>query len=275
MPKEVKFNLSEARTDALRGLQVVDEAAYRNLPESVLADWLRRGWADALAFHFASAQHWQRCGTCTPHGWQKIWRPSGRWPPRMTTQPVPRRPLVLDMGAPAPAPAPGYAFDVQGNGFRLRNLDTRDATPQFLAWLSDPRILNGLNLPDLTFTLDSLREFIQRFDNRHNYLIGIFDASKNLMVGFYTMDVERKHRIGMLTLGLGDTTYEGRSVIRRPWTRCWTPFLNTAASTRSAPGFFRATTAYWPIWSCATNVSSMKASCAKRCLRRTASASTS
>jgi RimJ/RimL family protein N-acetyltransferase len=109
----------------------------------------------------------------------------------------------------------GAPVHIETNGYVLRSLIPADATPRFLEWLNSEKMLAGLNLPPLNFSLDQLRGFIAGFDNRNNYLIGIFDKSNQLLVGFYTIDVNLTHKVGNITTGIGEAGYLGRGVL---WT---------------------------------------------------------
>lgn len=109
-----------------------------------------------------------------------------------------------------PAGAPVY---IETNGFLLRSLTAADATPRFLQWLNSPELLNGMNLPPLNFTQQSLAQFISSFDNRNGYLIGIFDMKQKLLIGFYTIDVNLMHKVANITAGMGEHAYPGKSVL--------------------------------------------------------------
>lgn len=109
-----------------------------------------------------------------------------------------------------PAGAPVY---IETNGYLLRSLTAADATPRFLQWINSPELLNGLNLPPLNFTQQSLAQFISSFNNLNNYLIGIFDIKQKLLIGFYTMDVSLVHKVANITTGIGEHAYEGKKVM--------------------------------------------------------------
>lgn len=106
----------------------------------------------------------------------------------------------------------GIPVHIQTNGFKLRSLTPSDVTPQFLKWLNSPSFMAGLNLASIQFTPESLTRFIHSFDNFNNYLVGIFDAH-NTLIGFYTLDVNRLHKTGNITTGIGESAYEGKGVL--------------------------------------------------------------
>lgn len=120
--------------------------------------------------------------------------------------------------APA-APGPQYATPagapllVETGDFLLRSLVPADANERFCTWLSNEEMLRGLNLPVLNFSLPELADFIAGFDNKRNYLIGIFDKRTRLLVGFYTVDVNLAHKVGHITTGVGENAYWGKGVL--------------------------------------------------------------
>jgi RimJ/RimL family protein N-acetyltransferase len=102
---------------------------------------------------------------------------------------------------------------IETNGFVLRSLVPNDINPRVLSWLSGNEMMQGLNLVSLNFDLDQLRAFVGKFDNLHNYIIGIFDKSNGLLVGFYTIDVDLKHQVGQITTGIGEQAYQGKGTL--------------------------------------------------------------
>ena len=127
------------------------------------------------------------------------------------------KPIIVPLTPPV-TPAPvfqtsGRPVDLLTNGFILRSLLPADVNPRMLAWLSDQQMMQGLNLASLDFDLDGLRRFVAGFDNFHNYIIGIFEQSSGLLIGFYTIDVDLKHKIGQITTGIGERAYQGKGTL--------------------------------------------------------------
>lgn len=131
----------------------------------------------------------------------------------------PERPVLVSLRTAAPqceglARSKLYdAIMIESGVFLLRSLTASDVTPRFVEWLNAGQMLQGLNLAHLDFTADSLRNFIKTFDNYHHYFIGIFDMSTDLLLGFYTIDVNRQHRVGNLTTGVGEIEKSGKHVL--------------------------------------------------------------
>lgn len=101
---------------------------------------------------------------------------------------------------------------IETNGYVLRSLVPSDVTQRFADWLNHSNMLDGLNIPSQNFTVERLRAFVASFDNIHNYFIGIFDKEKPVLIGFYTLDVDLRNKVGNLTSGIGEKEYAGRRV---------------------------------------------------------------
>ncbi|MDH7785447.1 RimJ/RimL family protein N-acetyltransferase [Ochrobactrum sp. 19YEA23] len=102
---------------------------------------------------------------------------------------------------------------IESEDYYVRSLRDSDVNENLVSWFNRTDMLRGLNLNELNFTLASFRHFIVRFDNFHNYILGIFDRSNDSLVGFYTIDVNRNHKIGSLTTGIGDQKQRGKQTL--------------------------------------------------------------
>lgn len=132
--------------------------------------------------------------------------PEVRW----TFSPSPLQSMNTPRASQASQAARGAPVHIATHGFVLRTLVPRDAVPRFVEWINAPAMRAGLNLAPLGFDEVMLQQFIASFDGIRNHFIGIFD--KDLLVGFYTVDVASVHKIGTLTAGVGEAGYERRRV---------------------------------------------------------------
>ncbi|TPW28477.1 SapC family protein [Martelella alba] len=57
--KHVEMSFADKGRYRLDGLLVVDQERYRALPETVLFEWHKKGFTDAVVLHLASSQNWQ------------------------------------------------------------------------------------------------------------------------------------------------------------------------------------------------------------------------
>lgn len=135
----------------------------------------------------------------------------------MVVVPIAKRPIIVSL-SPATelqsdAVSPHKPVHIESGAYIVRSLNIDDASEELLQWLNRSDMLRGLNLSKVDFTLQQLRDFIAGFDNYHHYFLGIFDLSDNHMVGFYTIDVNRMHKVGSLTTGIGDTSERGKRTL--------------------------------------------------------------
>lgn len=110
---------------------------------------------------------------------------------------------------------PGMPLHIETNGFVLRTLVPDDVTERFTQWLNASAMLEGLNISSPDFTMQRLRQFVASFDSLHNYFVGIFEQKSSLLIGFYTLDVDLRHRLGTITAGIGEPGYAERRVYWR------------------------------------------------------------
>jgi RimJ/RimL family protein N-acetyltransferase len=129
-------------------------------------------------------------------------------------------PFTVALQAPPPAQTDaqrGPKVHIETPHLVTRSMTAADVTPEFARWFDDPRMLEGLNLPALNFSLDGLRAFVAGFDNRHHFLIGIFGKGDGPLLGFYNFSVNARHRVAMLTLGASPHIKNGRAVFWESW----------------------------------------------------------
>jgi len=104
---------------------------------------------------------------------------------------------------------------IDSDDFILRSLTPEDASEKMISWLTSFEMLSGLNLASLSFDIPKLKQFIAQFDNYNHYFIGIFSKKEKTLIGFYTIDVSFPHMVALLTGGIGEKSFEGKSVFWR------------------------------------------------------------
>lgn len=92
----------------------------------------------------------------------------------------------------------------------LRSLRPSDAGRTMAAWFEDPVVLAGLNLPEGGITQQNLRGYIEEFDNRRKYIIGIFTKPDERHIGFYQLNINLGHRVAQLSVAIGDKQFRGQ-----------------------------------------------------------------
>lgn len=108
----------------------------------------------------------------------------------------------------------GVPIFIETNHFLLRSMMPNDVSVSFLRWMNSQEMMEGLNLSSINFTKEQMVEYIRSFDNVNNYFIGIFDKENdNILIGFYTIDVNLTHKLGNITSGVGEEGYIGKTVL--------------------------------------------------------------
>lgn len=106
----------------------------------------------------------------------------------------------------------GTPIHIESNGYIVRSLTPDDATTRFALWFQSPQMTRGLNIPNIQFDQEQLARFIADFNDLTKYLVGIFDRKNNLLIGFYSMDVNLVHRTGNITAAITEPEYEGKKI---------------------------------------------------------------
>lgn len=102
---------------------------------------------------------------------------------------------------------------IESGEYIVRSLKDTDASEELLGWLNRADMLRGLNLDKVDFNLSQLRAFIAGFDNYLHFILGIFNRNDEKLIGFYTIDVNKTHKTGSLTTGIGDTSERGKRTL--------------------------------------------------------------
>ena len=120
--------------------------------------------------------------------------------------------LTLAAAVRAKPKPPSPPIVIETENYRMRSLRATDAGPSLREWLKDSDMIEGLNIAAIDWTADRLQNFILSFDNKRKYMVGIFDKSNDLLIGFYTIDVNALHNTAQMTAGIGNKEYWGRNI---------------------------------------------------------------
>lgn len=101
-------------------------------------------------------------------------------------------------------------IDMPAGRFRLRTLKPEDAKPDWLDWLSDPAVMEGLNAPTRRMTLDDLKGYVARFDQFIRSLVGIFEPRGNALIGLVMIEVDPRHALASVHMLVGNKRFWGR-----------------------------------------------------------------
>lgn len=101
---------------------------------------------------------------------------------------------------------------VETPNFYLRLLTTDDASVRWASWFDQPEIRQSLNLKTGAKTESDIVNYISKFDQKNNLLIGMFHRTNDFLVGL--IDVEINWSIGryLANMVVGEEEYRHRGV---------------------------------------------------------------
>jgi RimJ/RimL family protein N-acetyltransferase len=87
----------------------------------------------------------------------------------------------------------------------------RDATKRYVSWWSDPEITTNLGLRPQQLSVQQAVNHIRSFDNRTNFLLGIFPKGKTIPIGTISILAGDQKRTSTDTI-IGEKSYWGKKV---------------------------------------------------------------
>jgi RimJ/RimL family protein N-acetyltransferase len=114
-----------------------------------------------------------------------------------------------------PAPQPKYPkrkVFIDCGKYILRTITTDDATDSWARWMEDPEASDMLNAPSRAMTRDELVAYIKSFDQRTRILIGIFEKTTGLLLGFLRNDVNFVTGQFLVSMIIGEPEYRNSGV---------------------------------------------------------------
>ena len=78
---------------------------------------------------------------------------------------------------------------MKSNNIYLRKLNISDAKPHYVEWLSNKDTNRYLTARFSKHSIVSIKKFIKKFDQKNNFLFGIFDIKSRLHIGNVTLSI--------------------------------------------------------------------------------------
>jgi RimJ/RimL family protein N-acetyltransferase len=114
-----------------------------------------------------------------------------------------------------PASQPRYPkrkVDIDCGDYLLRTITAKDATDRWAHWMEDAEASEVLNAPRAAMTREDLVGYIRGFDQRTRILIGIFEKSSGLLLGFLRNDVDFETGQFLVSMIIGEPEYRHSGV---------------------------------------------------------------
>jgi RimJ/RimL family protein N-acetyltransferase len=107
---------------------------------------------------------------------------------------------------------PGQALKVLTKNYVLRSLTVEDATDTYISWWNDAEVQQGFN--ELARGWDQARaiKHISSFNNRDKFHLGIFAKDSGILIGFFAMFVNHRHKVVKSNVCVGDKSMWGKDV---------------------------------------------------------------
>ena len=109
--------------------------------------------------------------------------------------------------------AKGRPFELETARFRLRTLRPADASQRWQEWLADPEVVHPINAEVRRVTLQELATYIAQHDNYARFLVGIFEKTSGLHIGFFFIEVDRTNQNATFNVLIGDKSWWGKGAV--------------------------------------------------------------
>ena len=98
-----------------------------------------------------------------------------------------------------------------GKEYYLRTLMPDYVTDRYVNWLNDSEVTRFLEVRFEKSTLQSVRSFVEKFDNKSKYLLGIFTSNDDKHIGNITLIIDLYHNTAYTGHFIGDKKYWGKN----------------------------------------------------------------
>ena len=82
---------------------------------------------------------------------------------------------------------------IKGKNYYLQTLVVDEVNQKYVDWLNDEEVNKFLEVRHKKSTISNIKSFVQKFDNEHSYLFGIFDSLKDQHIGNMALYLDLNH----------------------------------------------------------------------------------
>jgi ribosomal-protein-alanine N-acetyltransferase len=108
---------------------------------------------------------------------------------------------------------PGALLELETERFVIRTMTREDVSEDFLAWLADPEVMLGLNIPRRRLARDQAVRWVLAHDNRSAFCLAICLRADDRQIGFFTVHCDPKHQTADTSVVVGDRDWWGKDVV--------------------------------------------------------------
>ena len=107
---------------------------------------------------------------------------------------------------------PGQLLRLETKRFVLRSMTPEDVNEEYITWWNDPRVQEGLNMPQRNWQRAHAVNHVQRFNNVDSFHLGVFRKESRELVGFVAIFNNSKLATALMNIVIGNKRYWGRRV---------------------------------------------------------------
>ena len=102
---------------------------------------------------------------------------------------------------------------IKTKDFSLLSLNENDITDLQVSWLKDKQVIRWLNSYYKKHTIQSLKEFVKKFDNYNSFHLGIFINDKKIQIGNFSILIDHFHKTAEIRVLVGNKDWWGKGVV--------------------------------------------------------------
>jgi RimJ/RimL family protein N-acetyltransferase len=91
-----------------------------------------------------------------------------------------------------------------------RTIKREDASDRWASWISDPWVVDALNLAPRQLTKSDIAAYIKQADQRTRLMLGIFERGTRLCVGFIRLDLDYSAGEALVNAIIGEPAHRNR-----------------------------------------------------------------
>jgi RimJ/RimL family protein N-acetyltransferase len=104
---------------------------------------------------------------------------------------------------------------IEASEYLIRTLLVEDASDRLAAWFSDPDVRYTLNARARIWSRDDVVNYIKEFDQTSKLLLGIFEKRSALLVGLFTIWINRNTGQGLINILIGEADFRNKGIRSR------------------------------------------------------------
>ncbi|MEM7569330.1 MAG: GNAT family protein [Pseudomonadota bacterium] len=108
---------------------------------------------------------------------------------------------------------PGALLKLETERFVLRTMTREDVDDSVVAWLANPEVMVGLNLPRRRMTRAQAVRWALSYDNATKFMVLVCAKDSGEKIGFFTLTIEGAHRTAETAVVVGAQHWWGKNVV--------------------------------------------------------------